>query len=82
MITQLHIVRGIDPPIIRNGFINLIIKGNMNRVVTEIRAGSNKGRLTVTLNVMVVLKKLFRQWEKPMSEKLLVWTVCTLPYAG
>ena len=81
-VRQLHVVRGLEPPVIRDGFVNLIIKGKMNKDAAEKRKGTEKGRLPVTLNVMMLLKKLIRQWEKPEMEKLLVWVVCTLAFAG
>jgi hypothetical protein len=58
-----------------------VIKGKMNKDAAEKRAGADKGRLPVTLNIMMLLKKLIRQWDKPVMERLLVWTVCTLAFA-
>lgn len=81
-IRQLHIIRGMEPPVIRDGFVNLVIKGKMNRDAAEKRASNGRGRLPVTLNVMLLLKNLIRKWEKPVMVKLLVWAVCTLAFAG
>jgi integrase len=81
-IRQLHISRGMEPPNIRDGFVNLVIKGKMNKDAVEKRSGSKRTRLPVTQNVMLLLKKLIRQWEKPIMEKLLIWCVCTLAFAG
>jgi hypothetical protein len=81
-IRQLHIARGMDPPNIRDGFINLVLKGKMNKDAAEKRSGTQRTRLPVTVNVMMLLKKLVRQWDKTIMEKLLVWAVCTLAFAG
>ena len=81
-IRQMHVARGMDPPNIRDGFINLVLKGKMNKDAAEKRAGTKRTRLPVTKNVMLLLKKLIRQWDKPVMERLLVWAVCTLAFAG
>jgi hypothetical protein len=45
----------------------------MNKDAAEKRTRNNKGRLPVTMNVMLLLKKMIRTWERLMLEKLLVW---------
>jgi hypothetical protein len=44
----------------------------MNKDEAEKRT-RNKGRLPVTMNVMLLLKKMIRTWERLLLEKLLVW---------
>jgi hypothetical protein len=45
----------------------------MNEDEAEKRTSNNKGRLPVTMNVMLLLQKTIRTWERLMLEKLLVW---------
>jgi hypothetical protein len=45
--TEHSAVRGMDPPIIRDGFVNLIIKGKMNKDAAEKKKSREKaGEIT------------------------------------
>jgi hypothetical protein len=59
-----------DLPNIRDGFLNLVLKGKMNKDTAEKRAGTQRTRLPITLNIMMLLKKLIRQWDRATMEKL------------
>ncbi len=71
-----------DPPNIKDGFIHLVLRGKMKKDAADKHAGTQRTRLPLTLIVMMLLKKLIRQWDKATIERLRVWAVCTLAFAG
>jgi hypothetical protein len=79
---QLHILKGIEPPTIRTATVKLVLTGKKNKDAAETRATDKKRRLPVTVSVMTLLKKLIRNWARPVEDRLLVWTVCTVAFAG
>lgn len=81
-IRQLHIVRGIEPPVIRTGLVKLILKGLKNRDGIASRADHLTGRLPITTNVMLLLRKLISKLDMNDQDKALVWAVSTLAFAG
>jgi hypothetical protein len=81
-IRQLHIMKGLDPPILMDSQVKLILKGQQNIDNAEKRQNSDKGRLPVTMTMMKLLKENIRQWDKSNETKLLVWAVCTLAFHG
>jgi len=81
-IRQLHIIQGIEPPIIRDGLVKLILKGISNKDGVNKRAGNFKGRLPMTLNMMHVLRKLIKTSDYTKNDKKLIWAVSTIAFAG
>lgn len=81
-IRQLHVVRGIEPPVIRTGLVKLVLKGIANRDGITSRADHLTGRLPMTTNVMLLLRKLIEKLDLCKQDKDLVWAVSTLAFAG
>lgn len=81
-IRQLHIVRGLEPPVIRTGLVKLVLKGLSNRDGIASRAAHLTGRLPMTTNVMLLLKRLIRDLDIPKQDKALFWAAATLAFAG
>ena len=81
-IRQMHIVQGLEPPIIRTGLVSLILKGLANRDGIDSRAVHMTGRLPMTMNVMLLLKRLIQNLQYSHIDKALIWAACTLAFAG
>jgi hypothetical protein len=81
-IRQLHVTRGMDPPIIRSATMNLILKGKKNAENIENRRMGVSKRLPVTMNVLRLIKEKIRTWNKNTETKLLMWAVSTLAFHG
>jgi hypothetical protein len=80
---QLHVSRGIEPPkLLRSSLVNQVIKGKKNEDAVKKRREGGRKRLAVTESIMLVLKERIRKWDKPTADKLLVWSVCTIAFAG
>jgi hypothetical protein len=80
---QLHICKGIEPPkLLRGSLINLVVRGKKNEDAIKKRGEGVKRRLAVTESIMLVLKERIRGWDRSTVDKLLVWTVCTVAFAG
>jgi hypothetical protein len=81
-IRQLHIVQGIDPPVFRTGLVKLVLKGITNRDGIASRSEHLTGRLPMTMNAMLLLKKLITKFDIPRQDRALFWAVATLAFAG
>ena len=81
-IRQLHIVQGLESPELRTGLVKLVLKGIDNRDGIATRAGKFKGRLPMTKNTMLLFKKLTQSSKYAEQDKLLIWAVATLAFAG
>ena len=81
-IRQLHIVQGLEAPELRTGLVKLVLKGIDNRDGIATRAGKFKGRLPMTKNTMLLFKKLTQSSKYAEQDKLLIWAVATLAFAG
>jgi len=81
-IRQLHIVQGLEPPILRTGLVKLVLKGLTNRDGIQARAEHLTGRLPMTTNVMLLLEKLINRLDLTHTDKAMVWAVATLAFAG
>jgi hypothetical protein len=68
---QLHILRGMEPPVIRTSLIKFVLQGRENMDNMELRAGKQVKRLPITMNVMRLLKEEVRLWEVSIDQKLL-----------
>jgi hypothetical protein len=81
-IRQLHVVHGLDAPELRSGLVKLVLKGIDNRDGIATRAGKFKGRLPMTKNTMLLFRKLVQGSTYAEQDKLLIWAVATLAFAG
>jgi hypothetical protein len=81
-IRQMHIVMGIPPPAIRSGLVKLVLKGITNRDNIASRSEHLSGRLPITFNVMLLLKRLIERLELSTKDKAMVWAVATVAFAG
>lgn len=79
---QLHICKGIEPPSFRTALVNLVLKGISNKEGAEKRGKKVGSRLPVTLNILRLLKILIGKLGIPKVDKKLLWTVCTVAFAG
>jgi len=78
----LHIVRGIEIPMLRPPIVEQLLKGKQHLDAIE-RSQSNKPRRApVTLTIMKLLKKAIVAWDTSKEDRSLVWTTCTLAFAG
>jgi hypothetical protein len=75
-------VQGLEAPELRTGLVKLVLKGIDNRDGIATRAGKFKGRLPMTKNTMLLFKKLTQSSTYAEQDKLLIWAVATLAFAG
>ena len=81
-IRQLHVVKGIEPPVIRTGLVKLVLKGIGNMQGISKRAEHLTGRLPMTTNVMMLFRKLVSNSDMQTADKALIWAAATLAFAG
>jgi hypothetical protein len=81
-VRQLHIVSGLEPPNIRSSLVKLVLKGVENRDGIQKRAGSKRGRLPMTINMMLVFKNTIANSDLKKNDKRLLWAVSTVAFAG
>jgi hypothetical protein len=79
---QMHLLRGLEPPHhLRSSLVKLVVKGKMNEDnIAKRRTGT--ARVAVTENIMLLLKDKIRSWDATGQDRLLVWAVCTIAFAG
>ena len=78
----LHIVRGSEIPMLRPPIIEQLIKGKQHIDSIERTQMKKPRRAPVTLNIMKLLKKEIITWDASNEDKALVWTTCTVLFAG
>lgn len=80
-IRQLHVVKGMEPPVIRTQLVNLILNGvkNMDKLRS---AEEGRERLPMTMNMMKLLKAAIRKVDMNTQKKLLIWAVSCLAFNG
>lgn len=81
-VRQLHIVQGLDPPDLRTGLVQLVLKGIENRDGIVSRAKGWAGRLPMTKNSMLLFKQTIKDSLMHEHDKLLTWAVATIAFAG
>ena len=79
---QLHLLRGMDPPMLRTNLVKFVLKGKKNMDDIKDRATPAVKRLPMTMPMMRLLKEVTRIWDATIMEKLLMWTVATLAFHG
>jgi hypothetical protein len=81
-IRQMHVIAGVTPPIIRTGLVKLVLKGLTNRDNIASKSEHLSGRLPMTTNVMLLLKKLIERLDMNKKDKAMIWAVATVAFAG
>jgi hypothetical protein len=81
-IRQLHITRGLDCPELRTDLVKLVLKGISNTDGIKTRKSHWSGRLPMTINTMLLFHKLITRSQLSEHDKLLIWSVSTLAFAG
>ena len=80
--TYLHLVKGVDIPVLRPVIIEQLIKGKRNLENIEKRQNQKPVRAPITLTSMKLLKIGIKNWDSSRFNKAMVWTVCTTAFAG
>jgi hypothetical protein len=81
-IRQLHVVQGLDPPNLRSSLVKLVLKGMENRDGIQKRQNKHRGRLPMTVNMMLVFKNTIAGSDFTKPDKKLLWAVATMAFAG
>jgi len=81
-VRQLHIATGLEPPNLRSSLVKLVLKGVSNRDGIQKRSGGKKGRLPMTLNMMLIFKNTILGSDYDKHDKKLIWAVATTAFAG
>ena len=78
----LHLVKGVDIPVLRPALIEQLIKGKKNLENIEKRQNQKPVRAPITLTSMKLLKIGIKNWDSNRADRAMVWTVCTTAFAG
>jgi len=81
-VRQLHLMKGMEPPIARSGIVKWILKGKRNEEQIQDRKKLTASRLPMTPGLMKLLKVKLVTWEETNMKKLLIWAVATLAFNG
>ena len=81
-IRALHIASGFTEPFLRNPMVKLILRGQDNFDKLEDRMTGELGKLPVTKDVMMLIKKNLLKTDWSRLEKRLLWAVFTLAWSG
>lgn len=79
---QLHLVNGVEVPILRPPIISQLLDGKKNVEVILSRQEKKQKRLPVTLNVMKLLKSEIKAMNGTLADKALLWAVSTIAFNG
>ncbi len=79
---QLHIATGLPAPELRSDLVKLVLKGISNANGIESRKKNWSSRLPLTVNSMLLFKKLINNSEFSYHDKALLWAVSTVAFAG
>jgi hypothetical protein len=77
---QLHILKGMEPPIIRTNLVKFLLQGKKNLDNIAARSDNKTKRLPITMNVMRLLKEEVRIWDVSLDQKLLAWAIATVAF--
>ena len=83
-IRNLHISRGIEPPVIRDTWVKEVLRGRENYEAAETRRRGNnsKGRLPMTISLMKLWRARIRASNEKEETQRLIWSVSTLAFYG
>jgi hypothetical protein len=79
---QMHILKGMEPPVIRTSLTKFVLQGKQNMDNISSRTSNKVKRLPVTMNVMRLLKEEVRIWNVSLDQKLLIWAIATVAFHG
>jgi hypothetical protein len=79
---QLHLLKGMEPPVLRSNIVKFLLQGKKNMDSIVSRKETTVKRLPMTMNMMRLLKEKIRSWEVVLEQKLLMWSVATLAFHG
>jgi hypothetical protein len=80
-IRKLHIVKGLDAPVLRTQLVQMVLEGKKNmEAAAVLRTGSK--RQPMTRELMLVLKAKIREWDGTSLDKATLWAVSTLLFHG
>lgn len=77
-----HIMKGLDPPVIRSEIVKLVLKGKHHKEISENATVDKVTRLPVTKAMLELLREEVKKLELVNADKLLVWAVMTLAWNG
>ena len=77
---QMHILKGMEPPMIRSSLVKFLLKGRLNK--ENIKNREETKRMPITVNMMLLLKASIKEWDVSTERKLLMWSVCTMAFNG
>ncbi len=81
-VRQLHNATGLPAPELRSDLVKLVLKGISNANGIESRRKNWSGRLPMTVNSMLLFRKLINSSEFSAHDKALLWAVSTVAFAG
>lgn len=81
-IRQLHVSKGIDPPLMHTALVKLVLKGISNKEGMQKRGKTAGNRQPITLNMLRILKALIRKLNMSHIDQALLWAICTIAFAG
>ena len=81
---NLHISKGIEPPVIRDNWVREVLRGRENYEAAETRRNVNatKGRLPMTISLMKLWRARIKSSSEEEETKRLLWAVSTLAFYG
>ena len=79
---QLHATNNIVSQTLRTPLVNLLLEGKKHKEVIERRMGTRERRLPMTPKVLRLLKKKVKGSSFCKEEKLLIWAISTVAFAG
>jgi len=79
---QLYLKLGLNPSSIRSELVGQVIRGRSNQELVTHTSGSSKVRLPITPAVLQLIKQDLSSSTMPPVQKLLLWSVCTISFAG
>ena len=77
-----HIAAGFKDPFVRDPMVKLILKGQDNWDKLQDRLGGKLGKLPITRNIMMLIKKNLIKKDWPKSDKRLLWAIFTMAWSG
>jgi hypothetical protein len=80
-IKKLHIVKGLPEPTLRSNLVQMVLEGKKNMEAANKQLEGNS-RQAATPLVMKLLKAKISQWQAKITDKRMVWAVCSLLFHG
>jgi len=82
-VRMLHVVKGMDPPELRDNFIKLVLTGKKNQeAAARLRGEASPERQPVSLDVLRLIKARLRAHSCHAVDKLTIWACCTILFHG